>query len=97
MAKVTSKLQVTIPKVIADEYGIEPGDEIEFQAAGNVIRVVPPRGRRSRRLSREECLRLFDETMARQKEREKSMPLGDDHPTERDWKREDLYTRGESD
>jgi AbrB family looped-hinge helix DNA binding protein len=30
MAKVTSKLQVTIPKAIADRYRIRPGDEIEF-------------------------------------------------------------------
>ena len=28
MAKVTSKLQVTLPKALADQYGIEPGDEI---------------------------------------------------------------------
>ena len=31
MAKVTSKLQVTIPKAIAEQYGIKPGDEIEFR------------------------------------------------------------------
>ena len=30
MAKVTSKLQVTVPKAIADRFGIRPGDEIEF-------------------------------------------------------------------
>ncbi|MEK7258043.1 MAG: SUMF1/EgtB/PvdO family nonheme iron enzyme, partial [Bacteroidota bacterium] len=30
MAKVTSKLQVTVPKIIADQYGIRPGDEIEW-------------------------------------------------------------------
>ncbi len=38
MSKVTSKLQVTIPKVIAEQYGIKPGDEIEFVPAGEVIR-----------------------------------------------------------
>ncbi len=42
MSKITSKLQVTIPKAIADQYGIKPGDEIEFQPAGDVIRVIPP-------------------------------------------------------
>jgi AbrB family looped-hinge helix DNA binding protein len=47
MAKVTSKLQVTIPKRIADEYGIEPGDEIEFVPASDSIRVIPP-GRATR-------------------------------------------------
>jgi len=42
MSKVTSNLQVTIPKTIAEQYDIKPGDEIEFQPAGDVIRVVPP-------------------------------------------------------
>jgi bifunctional DNA-binding transcriptional regulator/antitoxin component of YhaV-PrlF toxin-antitoxin module len=28
MSKVTSKLQVTLPKAIADRYSIAPGDEI---------------------------------------------------------------------
>ena len=42
MAKVTSKLQVTVPKVLADRYHIRPGDEIRFEAAGDVIRVIPP-------------------------------------------------------
>ena len=96
MAKVTSKLQVTIPKAIADQYGIVPGDEIEFQAAGNVIRVIPPRGQRSTRprLSVEEKLRLFDEAVERQRLREKENPFTGETPSDRGWKREDLYTRG---
>jgi len=96
MSKVTSKLQVTIPKTIADQYGIKPGDEIEFQPAGEVIRVVPPGGRRIPRLSVEERLRLFDEATARQREREARMQLPAEPPTERGWKREDLYERGKS-
>ena len=94
MAKVTSKLQVTIPKAIADQYGIQPGDEIEFETAGNVIRVIPPGRRGGPRLSVEERLRLFDEATARQRRREAEMELPDEPPVERDWKREDLYTRG---
>ena len=97
MAKVTSKLQVTIPKVIARRYGIEPGDEIEFQAAGDVIRVLPPRRRRGTRLSRDERLRLFDRATARQEDRKKGMPLQVEPPSERGWRREDLYARGEPD
>ena len=42
MAKVTSKLQVTVPKVLADRYDIRPGDEIRFEEAGDVIRIIPP-------------------------------------------------------
>ncbi len=97
MTKVTSKLQVTIPKAIAGEYGIEPGDEIEFLAAGDVIRVLPPRRRRGGRLSRDERLRLFDRATARQAEREKRMPPHVGSTTERGWSREDLYARGEPD
>jgi AbrB family looped-hinge helix DNA binding protein len=94
MAKVTSKLQVTIPKHIADEYGIAPGDEIDFVPAGDSIRVVPGRQRVRASLSLEERLRLFDESTARQREREKHMVFPADPPAERDWRREDLYTRG---
>ena len=39
---MTSKLQVTVPKVIANQYGIRPGDEVEWVAAGEAIRVLPP-------------------------------------------------------
>jgi AbrB family looped-hinge helix DNA binding protein len=96
MAKVTSKLQVTIPKAIAEQHGIKPGDEIEFQSAGDLIRIIPPGGRGRARLSLEERLRLFDEATARQREREKRMKLPAQPPRERDWKREDLYDRDKS-
>ena len=93
---MTSKLQVTIPKAIADQYGIAPGDEIEFQAAGEVIRVIPPRRRKlAARLSPEERVRLFDAAMKRQRLREKKMKIAGERPLRRDWKREDLYDRGE--
>ncbi len=35
MAKVTSKYQVTVPKAIAQKYGIRPGDDIDWVAAGD--------------------------------------------------------------
>jgi AbrB family looped-hinge helix DNA binding protein len=95
MTKVTTKLQVTIPKAIADRYGIEPGDEIEFQAAGQNVRIVPPRRLGKTRLGTEERLRLFDEATARQRSREKGMKLPGEPSAQRDWNREDLYTRGE--
>jgi len=41
MAKVTSKYQVTIPKALADELGIEPGHDIEWSSAGDSIRLTP--------------------------------------------------------
>jgi AbrB family looped-hinge helix DNA binding protein len=45
MSKVTSKLQVTLPKAIAERFNIKPGDQIEWEAAGETIRVVPARKR----------------------------------------------------
>ena len=95
MAKVTSKLQVTLPKAIADRYGITPGDEIEFQPAGDVIRLIPPGGRTSTSLSVAERLRLFDEATVRQEERQKRRSWPKPASGVRGWSREDLYTRGE--
>jgi AbrB family looped-hinge helix DNA binding protein len=96
MAKVTTKLQITIPKALADEYGIAPGDHIEFQAAGQAIRILPKKAPPGGRLSLEERLRIFDAATDRQREREKSMPLPQEPVAERDWTREELYTRGPS-
>jgi AbrB family looped-hinge helix DNA binding protein len=93
MAKVTSKLQLTLPKRIAEQYGIAPGDEVEFRPAGDLIHLVPP-GRQTRlRLSPAERRRLFDAATARQRERERHMKLPAAPPVHRDWTREDLYRR----
>ena len=43
MSKVTSKLQVTLPKAIADRYGVAPGAELIFEPAGDSIRVLVAR------------------------------------------------------
>jgi len=88
-SKVTSKLQVTIPKAIADQYGIEPGDEITWIAAGGTIRVVP-KGEAPMRLPVEERLRLFDAATKRQREREARQPRWP-LMADRGWTREDLY------
>lgn len=95
MSKVTSKRQVTIPKAVATRYGIEPGDEIEFEAAGEVIRVIPPAARRPK-LGLEERLRLFDAATKRQRRRVEERRSGGrrQEPADRGWTREELYTRG---
>lgn len=104
MAKVTSKLQLTVPKAIADQYGIRPGDELDWMPAGDTIRVVPRRSQhRARRpLSTEERLKLFDQATERQRKREahpEEIPEVVERPwkpheIERGWRREDLYDRG---
>ncbi len=95
MAKVTSKLQVTIPKAIADRYGIHPGDEIGWEPSGPFIRVVPP-GRHRLRLNAEERRRLFDAATERQREREALRPMPT-LTTDRGWTRDELYSRGSAD
>jgi AbrB family looped-hinge helix DNA binding protein len=94
MAKVTSKLQVTLPKAVADRYGIHPGDEIEWVPAGEVIRVVPASAR-APRLDLETRLRLFDEATERQRRRETERRK-EQEPSDRGWTREELYDRGHS-
>jgi len=95
MAKVTSKLQVTLPKRIAEAHGIAPGDQIEFESLGDDIRIVVGGGQPTSMLSREERLRLFDEASQRIAQRAGQLPEAG-QPGERGWKREDLYTRGMS-
>jgi len=89
---VTSKLQVTLPKAIADQYGIRPGDDIEWVPAGDTIRVVPP-GRKPPVLDLELRLRLFDAATERQRLRQARKPRAASGG-ERGWRREDLYRRG---
>jgi bifunctional DNA-binding transcriptional regulator/antitoxin component of YhaV-PrlF toxin-antitoxin module len=88
MSKVTAKLQVTLPKALANQYGIAPGDEIEWVAAGEVIKVLPHVGQPSTPDSGTR-LRLFDQSTARQKGRQKNRVSK--KPTARGWTREDLY------
>ena len=102
MPKVTSKLQLTVPKKIADEYGIRPGDELEWIPAGESIRVELVRSdvKRASQLTKEEKLAMFDATTKRldelQAEQLKENAAKGTRITRenRGWTREDLYDRG---
>jgi AbrB family looped-hinge helix DNA binding protein len=67
MPKVTSKLQLTVPKAIADQYGIRPGDELEWIPAGESIRVELARrkAKAGHELTSEERLALLDDNFER--------------------------------
>ncbi|MFI5009552.1 MAG: AbrB/MazE/SpoVT family DNA-binding domain-containing protein [Solirubrobacterales bacterium] len=91
--KVTSKLQVTIPKTIAERYDIAPGQEIEWLQAGDAIRVVPQRALR-RPLEAAARLEMFDRATARQLARKSGRPASTPPNGERGWTREELYERG---
>ena len=92
MSKVTSKLQVTLPKAIADRFGIRPGDQIEWETAGDAIRIHLPS--RTSTLDRAARLRLFDQGTQRQRERETRHETPRQSGSDRGWSREDLYERG---
>jgi len=87
---VTSKLQVTVPKAIATQYRIKPGDEILWVSAGDSIRVYP-RPRPSPSAAPAARLRLFDRATERQLERQAGRRR---KGKDRGWTREDLYDRG---
>jgi len=98
MPKVTSKLQLTVPRKIADQYGIRPGDELEWIPAGDSIRVELARrkAKSGMRLSPEERLAIFDAGTKRRKAREKALLGGKPRPkpetsSGRGWTREELY------
>ncbi len=93
MAKVTSKYQVTIPKSLAEQHRIKPGDDIEWSSAGEAIRITPRKNIQHASIA--ERLKSFDEATARLKRIQKHLSRlkGD-----RGWTREDLYKRrGRSD
>jgi AbrB family looped-hinge helix DNA binding protein len=97
MAKVTSKLQLTVPKAIADQYGIKPGDELEWIPAGESIRVelVRRKVKAGHKLTVEERLALFDEGTKRldklQAEELKKNQGNRVTRETRGWTREELY------
>jgi AbrB family looped-hinge helix DNA binding protein len=95
MAKVTSKLQVTIPRAVADRLGLRPGDEIDWRVEGEGARVE--RASSLSQSSVEERLRIFDESTRRQEARDaewRRAHRGARPPKDRGWTREELYTRG---
>jgi len=99
MPKVTSKLQLTVPKKIADQYGIRPGDELEWIPAGESIRVelVRRKAKAGHELTTEEKLALFDantkwlnELQAKQLKEARAKGTRTTRET-RGWTREELY------
>lgn len=99
MSKVTSKLQLTVPKAIADQYSIRPGDELQWTPAGESIRIELGRGQSSaeQRLTVDEKLELFDQGSERLEKIQRE-PLKrsrrESRSKSRGWTREDLYNRG---
>lgn len=94
MARVTGKFQITLPKRLADSYGIHVGDEVEIVAAGESIAIIPAR-KLTPLLSPQERLRHFDQATRRQETRQRGEQQRG-AATDRGWGREELYIRGRS-
>ena len=94
MAKLTSKYQVSVPKAIADQYKLRPGDDIEWVPAGDVIRVIPP-AQAVPAGAIDSRLNLFDQATRRQQAR--TSGRSQKQPRSRGWTREELYRRGRAD
>ena len=96
MARVTSKLQVTVPKAVAEQYGIHPGDDIEWLPAGESIRVrkqIAPADDRSEDVIARR-LEIFDLATRRQRRRQVAASKVQMTRRSRGWRREELYDRG---
>ena len=101
MAKVTSKLQLTVPKAIADQYGIRPEDELEWIPAGESIRVQLRRRKAksgdSLTVTVEERLALFDantkwlDELQAERLKEAKAKAARITRENRGWTREELY------
>lgn len=89
MTTVTSRRRVTIPKGIADQYGIEPGDEVRWVPAGDTVWLVFT-GRQAHSRSVEKRLEIFDRATERQLRRQQGR-APEEVPRDRGWRRDDLY------
>lgn len=94
MPKVTDDLQVPLPPAVAEELGVHPGDEVEWVRTGSGMWLLPLRAKALPEVR--ERIRLFNEILSRQREREAENPPMAEEP-DRGWTREDLYRRGRAD
>jgi AbrB family looped-hinge helix DNA binding protein len=95
MAKVTGKLQITIPRAVADQVGVRVGDELDVRTVGKSIqldRATSGATRSDRDESIRERLAEFDQATRRQQARQS---VARPRPARsRGWTREGLYRRG---
>ena len=85
-----------VPKDLAERYGLRPGDEVRFEAAGDTVGVVPPATAGvAQALDVEARLSLFDAATQRQRARETARHRPG--AAERGRTRDELYDRGWAD
>ena len=80
---------MSIPKALAEQLRIEPGDDVAWRIAGHELRVSP--AKKERVLTAEQRLALFDASTRRQTSRNRGRRSASPN---RGWSREDVYDRG---
>jgi AbrB family looped-hinge helix DNA binding protein len=91
VSRVTSKLQITIPKAVADAQGIAPGSDVFFESAGEVVRLRTTAGDApAAQRPVAERLALFDAATRRQARRARRS-RAEAAGTGRGWTRDELY------
>lgn len=90
--KVTSKLQVTIPKALATQLGIKPGDRLQWEMLGRALQMVPIRAGRSLREQERSArwAQMVERGLAR---RDDARDAAQQAPGGRGWTRAELYER----
>ena len=88
MSRITSKFQLTVPRAVAERAGYRAGDEVEFEATGEFIRVRHKA--REQRSSATDRLVLFDLATERQVYRQRAIQKLAS-PADRGWTRDELY------
>ena len=88
MSKLTSKYQLTLPKAVAERAGYKPGDELEYESAGEIVR-IRHKARNTPAYSTTDRLVLFDLATERQVHRQRTATRT--QPSTRGWTREELY------
>ena len=90
--KVTSKLQVTIPKALATQLGIKPGDRLQWEMLGRALQMVPIRAGRALREQERSArwAQMVERGLARRGAAPDAPPQA---PPGRGWTRADLYER----
>ncbi len=92
MSKVTSNLQITIPRTLADRYGIRAGDEVRWEVREAGPLMLPERSARARPAPAERAARFreaVDRVRSLQADVRPASPRAD-----RGWTRDDAH--GES-
>lgn len=77
MSKVTSKLEVPIPRNLAAKYGIHPGDEVRFVRARGRLKIEIGGRHPTSHLSPRERMRFFEVALERERRRAAARPTRD--------------------